>query len=62
MMNLYAEKKKKCEKENSSFPFLKANNVFLYEWAKCIFYFTAYYISSDSGDDLMKFQSSVTSA
>lgn len=62
MMNLYAEKKKKFEKKNSSFLVLKADNVFLYEWAKCIFYFTAYYISSDSGDDLMKFQSSVTSA
>ena len=62
MMNPYTEKEKKCEKANSSFLFLKSDNVFLYEWAKCVFYFTAYYISSDSGDDLMKFQSSVTSA
>ena len=61
-MNPYTEKKKKCEKASSRFLFLKSDNVFLYEWAKCVFYFTAYYISSDSGDDLMKFQSSVTSA
>lgn len=37
MMNPYTEKKKKCEKENSSFLFLKCDNVFLYEWVKCVF-------------------------
>lgn len=50
------------EKEYSSFLFLKSDNVSVYEWAKHIFHFTAYYITSGSGDDLMKCQSSTTSA
>lgn len=50
------------EKEHSRFLFLKSDKVSVYEWAKHILYFTTYYISSGSDDDLMKSENSATSA